>query len=275
VTNFCQHGELRTRAFAGTFTEETLPNTIFKLYNGAIRAFWIDSLSAFYPGLLTIAGELDEAIEAHFLYAALWTRYSALPERWSLFNGDVEGGLKWWGGRPEFIESTWYLYRATQDPWYLHVGEMALRDIKRRCWTNCGWAGLQDVETGVQNDRMESFFLGETAKYLFLLFDPEHPLNSLDAPYVFTTEGHPLTIPRRREHVNVNPRSSIKDSPASSNGASAPFPGICPLPPSHVPLSFSAVASRTDLFHAASLARPEKQFTLVEKCHSFSSGKIP
>ncbi|CRK31457.1 hypothetical protein BN1708_005459, partial [Verticillium longisporum] len=29
-------------------------------------------------------------------------------------------GIGWWPGRPEFIESTYYLYRATGDPWYLH-----------------------------------------------------------------------------------------------------------------------------------------------------------
>ncbi|KAK5004794.1 hypothetical protein LTR28_008459, partial [Elasticomyces elasticus] len=76
------------------------------LYTGALRAFWIDSLSAYYPGLLTLAGKLDEAIETHLLYTALWTRYSALPERWSTTTGQVESGLRWWGGRPEFIEST-------------------------------------------------------------------------------------------------------------------------------------------------------------------------
>ncbi|KAF2711885.1 glycoside hydrolase family 47 protein [Pleomassaria siparia CBS 279.74] len=218
------------------------------VYTGALRAFWIDSLSAYYQGLLTLAGELDEAIETHLLYTALWTRYSAMPERWSTATGNIESGLRWWGGRPEFIESTWYLYRATNDPWYLHVGEMALRDIKRRCWVKCGWAGLQDVRTGELNDRMESFFLGETVKYLFLLFDPTHPLNTMDAPIVFTTEGHPLIIPKRlraskatRNHVPVP--------------AWQPAPGTCPVPPAPVPFSISATAARGDIFHAASLAR--------------------
>ncbi|KAK4697864.1 hypothetical protein P7C71_g260, partial [Lecanoromycetidae sp. Uapishka_2] len=155
------------------------------LYTGASRAFWLDSLSAFYPGLLATMGHLEEATEAHLLATALWTRYSALPERWSASTGSIEGGLGWWGGRPEFIESTYHLYRATRDPWYLHVGEMVLRDIKRRCWTKCGWSGLQDVRSGERNDRMESFFLGETTKYLFLLFDPGHPLNHIDAPHTF------------------------------------------------------------------------------------------
>ncbi|RMZ68549.1 mannosyl-oligosaccharide alpha-12-mannosidase [Pyrenophora seminiperda CCB06] len=215
------------------------------LYTGAIRAFWIDSLSAFYQGLLTMAGKLDEAIETHLLYTALWTRYSAMPERWSTATGGIEHGLRWWGGRPEWIESTWYLYQATKDPWYLHVGEMALRDIKRRCWTKCGWAGLQDVRTGELNDRMESFFLGETAKYLFLLFDPSHPLNTWDAPFVFTTEGHPLIIPKR-----VRPTRKTPEAPPLWQAAET-----CPLPPAHLPFSISATAARTDVYHAASLAK--------------------
>jgi hypothetical protein len=216
------------------------------LYTGAIRAFWIDSLSAFYQGLLTMAGKLDEAIETHLLYTALWTRYSAMPERWSTATGSIEHGLRWWGGRPEWIESTWYLYQATKDPWYLHVGEMALRDIKRRCWTKCGWAGLQDVRTGELNDRMESFFLGETAKYLFLLFDPSHPLNTWDAPFVFTTEGHPLVVPKRLRPIQKS---------RSESTLVLQVPEICPLPPVHLPFSISATAARTDVYHAASLAR--------------------
>jgi hypothetical protein len=218
------------------------------LYTGAIRAFWIDSLSAFYQGLLAMAGKLDEAIETHLLYTALWTRYSALPERWSTVTGNIEHGLRWWGGRPEWIESTWYLYHATKDPWYLHAGEMALRDIKRRCWTKCGWAGLQDVRTGELNDRMESFFLGETAKYLFLLFDPSHPLNTWDAPFVFTTEGHPLIIPKR-----LRPRKRIYA--LHTRPLQTMVPATCPLPPAFVPFSISATAARSDIFHAASLAR--------------------
>ena len=217
------------------------------LYTGATRAFWIDSLSAYFPGLLTLAGELEEAIETHLLSTALWTRFSALPERWNLATGDVEGGLGWWVGRPEFIESTYHLYRATQDPWYLHVGEMVLRDIKRRCWTSCGWAGLQDVRSGELNDRMESFFLGETAKYLYLLFDPGHPLNHLDEPFVFTTEGHPLIIPR-----GVGPSSRRT---TSSSTVLSKTPPVCPIPPPAIPLTVSSTAARDDIFHAAALAR--------------------
>ena len=224
------------------------------LYTGATRAFWMDSLSAFYPGVLTLIGELSEAIEIHLLFTAIWSRFSALPERWSTATGNVEGGLGWWGGRPEFIESTYYLYRATRDPWYLYVGEMALRDIKRRCWTRCGWSGLQDVRTGEQNDRMESFFLGETVKYLYLMFDLDHPFNHLDAPFVFSTEGHPLIIPPTGSRDKAAPRRERTSSGTKSPSLVSTAP-ICPLPPALVPFTISATAARDDVFHAASLAR--------------------
>ena len=226
------------------------------LYTGASRAFWLDSLSAFYPGLLATTGELEEATATHLLATALWTRYSALPERWSTSTGSVESGLGWWGGRPEFIESTYHLYRATRDPWYLHVGEMVLRDIKRRCWTKCGWAGLQDVRSGERNDRMESFFLGETLQYLFLLFDPNHPLNKLDAPFVFSTEGHPLIIPRHTSGETFESKPSPAKLPRTAHLLhELEEEPICARPPAMVPFSISATAARQDIFHAANLAR--------------------
>ncbi|KAK6215951.1 Protein-lysine N-methyltransferase rrg1 [Pestalotiopsis sp. IQ-011] len=232
---------------------------------GSPQAYWIDSLGAYYSGLLTIAGELDEAIETHLLYTALWTRYSALPERWSVRDGNVEGGLGWWPGRPEFIESTYHIYRATKDPWYLYAGEMVLKDIIRRCWTKCGWSGLQDVRTGEKSDRMESFFLGETAKYLYLLFDSDHPLNKLDAPYVFTTEGHPLIIPRERGQERERPKKAVEKE--VQDYYESDFTLSCPVPPKLPPLTGSATAARPDLYHAASLIRLHH----VPNIHAISS----
>lgn len=242
------HAAIKRHLYSGTHHPHYINA---HLTTGSPQAYWIDSLGAYYPGLLALAGEVEEAIETNLLYTALWTRYAALPERWSVRDGHVEGGLGWWPGRPEFIESNYHLYRATRDPWYLHVGEMVLADIQRRCYTACGWSGLQDVRTGEKSDRMESFFLGETAKYLYLLFDPDHPLNSLDAAYVFTTEGHPLLIPKEK-----TPRASRRKS--SPSKALQPYNGhdlrnTCPAPPAPLPLSISATAARTDIYHAASL----------------------
>ena len=44
-----------------------------------------------------------------------------------------------------------------------------------------------------QDDRMESFFMAETLKYLYLLFDPDSEIDILNK-HVFNTEAHPLQI---------------------------------------------------------------------------------
>ena len=42
-------------------------------------------------------------------------------------------------------------------------------------------------------DKMESFFLGETLKYLFLLFSDDYSVINLDN-WIINTEAHPLPI---------------------------------------------------------------------------------
>ena len=54
-------------------------------------------------------------------------------------------------------------------------------------------SNVQDPHNPQPRDKMESFFLGETLKYLYLLFSDDPDLLSLDA-YVFNTEAHPLPI---------------------------------------------------------------------------------
>ncbi|WPJ57471.1 hypothetical protein SMAC4_04988 [Sordaria macrospora] len=219
------------------------------LWTGSLATNWVDSLGAFYAGLLVLAGEVEEAIETSLLYTAIWARYEALPERWSITHKDIEGGLGWWPLRPEFIESTYYIYQATKDPWYLYVGEMVMRDIQRRCATQCGWAGLQNVLTGQKSDRMESFFLGETTQYLYLLFDESHPLNKLDAGFVFTTEGHPLILPKAKS--SLRSRASHQKELMVYHDPS--YINTCPAPPSVTPLTGSVIAARDDIYHAAKM----------------------
>ena len=102
-----------------------------------------------------------------------------------------------------------YLYRATGDPWLIDAGLDILRSIQHSAWTPCGYATVKNVLTHTLEDRMESFFLAETTKYLYLLFDPDNFLHNrgnlatkvetpggvcmLDAGgYIYNTEAHPI-----------------------------------------------------------------------------------
>ena len=56
-----------------------------------------------------------------------------------------------------------------------------------------GYGSLKTVaDTSRQpDDKMESFFLAETLKYIYLLFDPETEVDILHK-HVFNTEAHPV-----------------------------------------------------------------------------------
>ncbi|KAI0028196.1 glycoside hydrolase, partial [Vararia minispora EC-137] len=162
------------------------------LNTGNLMYYTLDSLSAFWPGLQVLAGDVENAIKSHLFYWNIWQRYSGLPEVWDM-NYKTATSMAF-PLRPEFVESTWYLYRATRDPFYLDVGERILKDITSRSKVLCGITGIADLRTNQRDDRMESFVLSETLKYLYLLFDEENPLHTDDSNWVFTTEGHILAL---------------------------------------------------------------------------------
>ncbi|KAI9356617.1 glycoside hydrolase [Pilaira anomala] len=162
---------------------------------GSLMSYWIDSLSAFFPGLQVLHGDIDAAIKGHLVYYNIWRKYHAIPERFDFYHKGVD--LAYYPLRPEFIESTYHLYQATKDPFYLQVGEMVVEDLNNRTRVPCGFASIGDVQTGRLEDRMESFMLSETLKYLYLLFDTDNSIHKLDSNFIFTTEGHILPLPSK------------------------------------------------------------------------------
>jgi len=96
--------------------------------------------------------------------------------------------------RPEAAEGWWYMYELTGAPQYREWGWQTFVAMEKVLWTANGYASLKDVRDKKRGylDRMESFFIAETLKYLFLLQDPNNKIK-LDK-YIFNTEGHPLSI---------------------------------------------------------------------------------
>lgn len=201
--------------------------TNINVNNGMGVSEWIDSLGAFFPGLQVLSGDIKNSILLHQTFFKLWNNYGAIPERWNLIplrsegyfqylnrtykDGDlIEGfdleltneiliknsiGLEWYPLRPELIESTYHLYTATKDPFYLRLGEDFLERLRSHYIAPCGFSGSHNILNDRRQDRQESFVLSETLKYLYLLFDVNNKVQS--GNMIFTTEGHPFWFDKK------------------------------------------------------------------------------
>ncbi|KIM88883.1 glycoside hydrolase family 47 protein [Piloderma croceum F 1598] len=97
--------------------------------------------------------------------------------------------------RPETIESLFIAFRLTGDKRYRDDGWRIFQSIQKHCRVGTGgYASIINVDQNPaeQEDKMETFLMSETLKYLYLLFSDADVL-PLDE-YVFNTEGHPLPI---------------------------------------------------------------------------------
>ena len=106
--------------------------------------------------------------------------------------------------RPETAESLFVLNQLTGNPIYRDWSWDMFSAIEKYCKTQYGYGAWPDVrQTGRRpDDRMESFWLGETLKYFYLIHVPmeEHGIDL--TKYVFNTEAHPTrTLPEVRKAI--------------------------------------------------------------------------
>lgn len=79
--------------------------------------------------------------------------------------------------RPEAVESVFIMYRVTGDDYWRRKGWNMFTSIQKYTRTEYGASAISDVmsETPYPLDEMESFWLAETLKYLYLLFcEPDY-----------------------------------------------------------------------------------------------------
>ncbi|CAK9801198.1 ER degradation-enhancing alpha-mannosidase-like protein 2 [Anthophora quadrimaculata] len=167
------------------------------------------SLDAYWPGVLSLFGEIRDAMKSLHNYHRVWKQFGFTPEFYNIPQAEAGTNREGYPLRPELIESVMYLYRATGDPYLIQVGVDILRSLQHSAKTTCGYATINDVRDHRKADRMESFFLAETTKYLYLLFDPDNFIHNsgqkgeviktqwgqciVDAGgYIFNTEAHPI-----------------------------------------------------------------------------------
>ncbi|MFA5832586.1 MAG: glycoside hydrolase family 47 protein [Bacteroidota bacterium] len=145
-------------------------------------------LEAFFPGLLAYTGDVERAKQLQESNYYMWTHFGIEPEAFNYSNDTII--YNGYPLRPEIMESAYYLYKITGDTLYQQMGKTFFESLKRYCRTEHGYAELDDVVTKKQRDMMESFYLAETLKYLYLLFAPPETID-LNVT-IFNTEAHPL-----------------------------------------------------------------------------------
>lgn len=146
------------------------------------------ALDAFFPAVLARGGEVETAKRLEESAYKMWTTFGIEPEELDYKTMKITS--PGYPLRPEVIESAYYLYFYTKDARYTEMGSTFLLSLVRFCKTDSGYAALKNVETREKSDSMESFFLAETLKYLYLIYAPRETLDLNQV--VFNTEAHPL-----------------------------------------------------------------------------------
>ncbi|KAH9491475.1 ER degradation-enhancing alpha-mannosidase-like protein 2 [Bulinus truncatus] len=182
-----------------------------QMNKGSVTLPLFTSLDAYWPGIQTLLGDLDDAMKTIHNFHQVWRQFGFTPEYYNIPKAEVHQGREGYPLRPEIIESVMYLYKATKDPYLLEIGVDIVETIEHSARTACGYATIKDVRDHQLEDRMESFFLAETTKYLYLLFDPDNFIHNngshgdvINTPsgscvieaggYVFNTEAHPIDL---------------------------------------------------------------------------------
>eukprot|EP01033_Poteriospumella_lacustris_P014528 gene14528-10384_t len=169
-----------------------------EMFTGRFSRHRIENLDAFWPGLEVAMGHsVSSARQLQALYS-VWLDLGFLPEELEL--------AQWKSGkgpsnalyplRPELIEATVYHYQATKDRSWLAAGQLILESIQNFTRTGCGYASLSNIQSMELTDEMPSFFLSETVKYLYLLFDEDHFLHRRSV--IYSTEAHPFDLVQLR-----------------------------------------------------------------------------
>ncbi len=188
----CQHMWKSSIKAVNRYLADETPNGLWyrqvDMDTGKVIFTHYGALDAFFPAVLARSGDLDRARRLQDSSYKMWTLAGIEPEELDYRAMKITSPE--YPLRPEIIESAYYLYFFTGDQRYREMGKTFFDGLVRYCRTEAGYAALANVETKEKADRMESFFLAETLKYLYLLFAPREKLDLKRV--VFNTEAHPI-----------------------------------------------------------------------------------
>jgi len=129
------------------------------------------------------------------------TTTTHLPPESSIFDtpygGEIQVLTDGYIQRPETVESYYYLHVLTHDDKYRQWSWDFFTAIERYTRTPEAYSTIASVMTtkDTTEDSMQTFFLAETLKYIYLSQDEGWVRSGIDLEkYVFNTEAHPLKL---------------------------------------------------------------------------------
>lgn len=175
----------------------------------------MDHLSCYLPGTLLL-GWKNGMPMSHFTLATelletCWQTYMKMPTKLapeiSYFNLEGESSTDIYVKandahnllRPEFIESLYYFYVITGNSTYQQMGWTIFEAFEKYTRVSHGFTSIGNVKNALNTrpkDNMETFWIGETLKYFYLLFSSDTKEVDLDN-FVFNTEAHLIPIRER------------------------------------------------------------------------------
>ncbi|EEC03431.1 conserved hypothetical protein, partial [Ixodes scapularis] len=188
---------------------------------------FMDALLAFWPGLQVLKGDIKPAIETHEMLYQVMQRHNFLPEA---FTTDFQVH---WGQhplRPEFVESTYFLYKVSDWAWHLPELRVYTRSVynalpvyhrqgvepkinkhlesfsrlqqerlaqKTQLWVRSPPLGVREVCSGFTTPLWEFSFLGQSPRMMFFAPDEEFAQSCPNTHFLFpkTNFAHSVRQP--------------------------------------------------------------------------------
>lgn len=179
--------------------------TTFGVYYNGTRKNVISHLSTFFAGLLVIGAvkenpnwkrDMNIAEELTHGYYKLYKLHNASlsPDCFQILpNGTIYYIKEEYMLRPETVESIYLMWKFTGKEIFREYNWDIFQTIKKYCKRKSGYTGLYDVrDPKWKLEKMESFFLAETLKYIYLTFEDNDYIHPDE--WVFNTEAHPLRV---------------------------------------------------------------------------------
>lgn len=212
------------RGVRQTLVKQTKPNGLYFIGESIGGSFSpkMDHLVCFYPGnlalgshflkdnpeykkeaedMMNLAKELTET--CYQMYARMETGLSPEIVMFNTVEGShedlyVKDADRHNLLRPETVESLYYLYKLTGDRKYQDYGWRIFEAFEKYTRVEAGGYtsidNVKDASNTRPRDKMESFFLAETLKYLYLLFEEKTSENFDLTKWVINTEAHFVPI---------------------------------------------------------------------------------